>query len=154
MSTDARNLRFGRSPLARGAGDARSRSPADAASACRTPRRHGQGVAGLVAAVVLVLCAAVALALDVPRLTGRVNDTARLLSPAAVARLDATLAAFERSDSTQVVVLTIPSLEGEPLEDYAIKVAQAWGIGQKGKDNGVLLLVSKNDRKVRVEVGY
>ena len=102
----------------------------------------------------LALCAVQALALDVPRLTGRVNDNAGMLSKEAVSRLDASLADFERTDSTQLVVLTIPSLQGEPLEDYAVKVAQAWGIGQKGKDNGVLLLVSKGDRKVRIEVGY
>ena len=102
----------------------------------------------------LALCAGQALALDVPRLTGRVNDNAGMLSKEAVSRLDATLADFQRTDSTQLVVLTIPSLQGEPLEDYAVKVAQAWGIGQKGKDNGVLLLVSKGDRKVRIEVGY
>ncbi len=102
----------------------------------------------------LALCAGQALALDVPRLTGRVNDNAGMLSKEAVSRLDAALADFERTDSTQLVVLTIPSLQGEPLEDYAVKVAQAWGIGQKGKDNGVLLLVSKGDRKVRIEVGY
>lgn len=113
------------------------------------------GLAGLLALLAaLTLWAGAALALDVPRLEGRVNDTARLLSPAAVARLDALLADFERTDSTQVVVLTIPSLAGESLEDYAVTVAQAWGIGQKGKDNGVLLLVSKADRKVRIEVGY
>lgn len=108
------------------------------------------------AAVLLAfaLCAGQALALDVPRLTGRVNDTAGMLSKDAVSRLDAALADFQRTDSTQLVVLTIPSLQGEPLEDYAVKVAQAWGIGQKGKDNGVLLLVSKGDRKVRIEVGY
>ena len=104
--------------------------------------------------VVLAVWSGAALALGVPRLEGRVTDTAHLLSPAAAARLDSQLADFERTDSTQVVVLTIPSLEGEPLEDYSVKVAQAWGIGQKGKDNGVLLLVSKNDRKVRIEVGY
>ena len=98
--------------------------------------------------------ASTALALDVPRLTGRVVDDARLLSPETVKALDAKLAEFERTDSTQVVVLTIPSLAGETLEEYSVKVAQAWGIGQKGKDNGVLLLVSKGDRKVRIEVGY
>ncbi|MEA4854884.1 MAG: TPM domain-containing protein [Solidesulfovibrio sp.] len=89
-----------------------------------------------------------------PKLTGRVVDNAHLLSPQAASALDARLAEFERTDSTQVVVLTIPSLEGESLEEYAIKVAQAWGIGQKGRDNGALLLVAKGDRKVRIEVGY
>ena len=118
-------------------------------------RRARPGLAAiLIVLTVLLLGVAPARALDVPRLTGRVNDYARLLSPEATARLDAELAAFERSDSTQIVVLTIPSLAGESLEEYSIKVAQAWGIGQKGKDNGVLLLVAKAERKVRIEVGY
>ena len=118
-------------------------------------RPAGPWLAGFATLLVaLAVWSGTALALGVPRLQGRVNDTAHLLSPAAATRLDTQLADFERTDSTQVVVLTIPSLEGEPLEDYSVKVAQAWGIGQKGKDNGVLLLVSKNDRKVRIEVGY
>ena len=112
------------------------------------------GIFFLLVLFALLLAASRARALDVPPLTGRVNDNARMLSPEAIKRLDATLAEFERADSTQVVVLTIPSLAGESLEEYAIKVAQAWGIGQKGRDNGALLLVSKNDRKVRIEVGY
>ncbi len=102
----------------------------------------------------LLLIPSITQALGVPKLTGRVVDNAHLLSPQAASALDARLAEFERTDSTQVVVLTIPSLEGESLEEYAIKVAQAWGIGQKGRDNGALLLVSKGDRKVRIEVGY
>jgi uncharacterized protein len=111
---------------------------------------------GILLAFVLtfVLAAATAWALDVPRLKGRINDYAGMLSPETANRLDAQLADLERTDSTQVVVLTIPSLEGQSLEEYSIKVAQAWGIGQKGKDNGALLLVSKADRKVRIEVGY
>ena len=118
-------------------------------------RPAGPWLAGFaIVLTALAVWSGTALALGLPRLQGRVNDTAHLLSPAAAARLDSQLADFERTDSTQVVVLTIPSLEGEPLEDYSVKVAQAWGIGQKGKDNGVLLLVSKNDRKVRIEVGY
>ena len=64
------------------------------------------------------------------------------------------LADFQRSDSTQIVVLTVPSLEGEDLEGYTVRVAQSWGIGQKGKDNGALLLVAKAERAVRIEVGY
>lgn len=92
-------------------------------------------------------------AAEVPPLRAHVNDYASMLSPEVAQRLEEELAAFERSDSTQIVVLTIPSLEGEVLEEYSIKVVEAWKIGQKGKDNGALLLVVKNDRKVRIEVG-
>jgi len=97
---------------------------------------------------------AVAGALDVPRPAGYVTDRANLLSSSTVLRLDQALADFERSDSTQIVVLTIPSLDGEVLEEYSLRVAEEWGIGQKGKDNGALLLISKADRKIRIEVGY
>jgi uncharacterized protein len=90
---------------------------------------------------------------DVPPLRGHVNDYASLLSAAAAGRLEAELSAFEQSDSTQIVVLTIPSLEGQDLEQYSIRVVEQWKIGQQGKDNGALLLVVKNDRKIRIEVG-
>ncbi|MSS73245.1 MAG: TPM domain-containing protein [Candidatus Latescibacteria bacterium] len=92
-------------------------------------------------------------ALEVPFLAGRVNDTARMLSPQTVAELEAALKAHEDSTSNQVVVLTVSSLEGEALEDYSMKVAETWKIGQKGRDNGVILLVARDDRKVRIEVG-
>ncbi|HOP39791.1 MAG TPA: TPM domain-containing protein [Geobacteraceae bacterium] len=103
--------------------------------------------------LLLLLSAGVAHALDVPPLKGHVNDYAEMLSPSIAERIEAELTAFEASDSTQVVVLTIPSLEGENLEEFSIKVADAWQIGQKGKDNGAILLVSKGDRKIRIEVG-
>lgn len=90
---------------------------------------------------------------EVPALRGYVNDYASLLSAAAVQELEEELASFERSDSTQIVVLTVPSLEGQVLEQYAIQVVEAWKIGQKGKDNGALLIVVKDDRKIRIEVG-
>jgi len=93
-------------------------------------------------------------ALDVPTLKSQVNDTADMLSAATEAALRANLANLEKTDSTQVVVLTIPSLEGEVLEEYSLKVAETWGIGQKKKDNGALLLIARDDRKIRVEVGY
>ncbi len=92
-------------------------------------------------------------AAEVPFLSGRVNDNAGILSSEVVSRLEASLKAFEDSTSNQVVVLTIPSLEGEVLEEYSYKVASTWKLGQKGKDNGVLLLVARDDRKVRIEVG-
>lgn len=92
-------------------------------------------------------------ALDVPPLRARVNDTAGLLSAGTAQRLEQELSAFEKSDSTQIAVLTIPSLEGEDVAGYAIKVAEAWKIGQKGKDNGAILLIAKQERKIRIEVG-
>ena len=91
--------------------------------------------------------------LDVPRLQGRVNDYAGMISPSAKSKLEEGLRAFEQSDSTQIVILTIPSLEGEDLEKFGIKVGDAWKIGQKGKDNGAILIVSKQERRIRIEAG-
>ncbi len=92
-------------------------------------------------------------ALDVPALHAHVNDYGGMLSPEAVQNIETKLAAFEQSDSTQIVVLTIPTLAGENIEGYSIKVAEAWKIGQKGKDNGAILLIAKQERKLRIEVG-
>jgi len=92
--------------------------------------------------------------LAVPKLSSYVNDNAGMMSQSTRSEIEQKLKAFEDSDSTQVVILTIPSLEGEVLEEYSMKVAQQNGIGQKGKDNGVLFLVAKEERKIRIEVGY
>ena len=92
--------------------------------------------------------------LDVPRLQGYVNDYAGMISPSVRSKIEEELRAFEQSDSTQIVILTIPSFEGENIEEFGIKVAEAWKVGHQGKDNGVLLIVSKQERKIRVEVGY
>lgn len=108
----------------------------------------------VLALVILILLPQLACSLDVPQLRGRVNDYANLLSPATAERLEQTLADFEQSDSTQIVVLTIPSLDGETLEGYSIKVAEAWRLGQKKLDNGVILLIAPQERKIRIEVGY
>ncbi len=104
-------------------------------------------------ALVLLLAPALA-ARDVPFLAGRVNDTAGMLSPAARQRIEAKLAALEQQTGAQVAVLTVDSLDGAPLEDYSVQVAKTWKLGQQGKDNGALLLLVKNDRKMRIEVGY
>jgi uncharacterized protein len=101
----------------------------------------------------VLFLAASANALEVPPLQGYVNDYAGMLAPETKAKLENDLRAFEQSDSTQVVILTIPSLEGEDLEGFSIRVATTWKIGQQNKDNGVLLLVSKQERKIRIEVG-
>ncbi|MCX8110617.1 MAG: TPM domain-containing protein [Syntrophorhabdaceae bacterium] len=81
------------------------------------------------------------------------NDYAGMITPSVKSKLEKELKAFEGSDSTQVVILTIPSLKGEVIEEYSIKVAEKWKIGHKGKDNGIILLVARDDRKMRIEVG-
>ncbi|MEW6517938.1 MAG: TPM domain-containing protein [Thermodesulfobacteriota bacterium] len=102
----------------------------------------------------LLLClAGLAFALDVPPYKGYVNDYADMISAQEETRLERALQSFELTDSTQVAILTIASLAGEALEDFSIRTVDQWRIGQQGRDNGVLLLVSKNDRKIRIEVG-
>jgi len=121
----------------------------------RPGRIWSAGVRTALAAFLLVLISAASVgALDVPPLKARVNDYAGMISSQTRQMLETKLAALEESDSTQLVILTIPSLEGESLEEYSIKVAETWGLGQAELDNGVLLLVAKEDRKVRLEVGY
>lgn len=92
--------------------------------------------------------------LEVPLLTGRIVDLAHVLSTSEAERLTAELQAHETATGNQVVVLTLPSLEGEPLEPFTHRVATTWKLGQKGTDNGALLLVALKERKVRIEVGY
>jgi len=104
-------------------------------------------------AAILVVTTFVGHAAEVPFLAGRVNDIAGLLKPSTFVELESILKAHEDSTSNQVAVLIISSLEGESLEEYSIRVAETWRLGQKGKDNGVLLLVARDDRKVRIEVG-
>ena len=109
-------------------------------------------LAALAAAALAI--AGAAGARDVPYLTGRVNDTAGMLPVEARERIEAKLAGFEKASGAQVAVLTIASLEGDALEEYALKVAQTWKLGRKGVDDGALLLVARDDRKMRIEVGY
>jgi uncharacterized protein len=94
-----------------------------------------------------------AAAADVPLPQGYVNDYANMMSQGTRSKLEGELKAFEQSDSTQLVVLTVPTLDGEPVEAFAMRVAESWKIGQKGKDNGILLLVASKEHKIRVEVG-
>ncbi len=104
--------------------------------------------------IFLILCQPLfSFALEVPKLQGHINDYAGMISPATESRLAEELKAFEESDSTQIVILTVPSLEGENIESFGIKVAEAWKIGQKNKDNGLILIVAKEERKIRIEVG-
>ena len=88
-----------------------------------------------------------------PPLTGRVVDEAGLLTPEDRAALTGELAALEETSTDQLAVVTLKSLQGYPIEDYGYQLGRAWGIGQKGKDNGVLLIVVPSEHKVRIEVG-
>ena len=107
------------------------------------------------AALVLALLPAVARAeAPVPFLAGRVVDEAGMIPPDVRGRLAAKLKALEQATGAQVVVLTVPSLQGEVLEPYTHRVAETWKLGRKEQDDGALLFVSKGDRKMRIEVGY
>ncbi len=88
-----------------------------------------------------------------PQLTGRIVDQAGLLTPEDEAELTATLQSLEGTSSDQLAIVTLPSLQGFTIEDFGYKLGRHWGIGQEGKDNGVLLIVAPNERKVRIEVG-
>lgn len=88
-----------------------------------------------------------------PELTGRIVDNAQLLSPADRTALDAELKALEDKSSDQLVVVTLPSLQGYTIEDYGYQLGRHWGIGTAKLNNGVLLIVAPNERKVRIEVG-
>ncbi len=111
-------------------------------------------VAWALALVVLLAAVPALAALTFPTLTGRVVDDANLLSADDKRALDIDLEGLERKTTDQLVVVTLPSLQGTSIEDYGYQLGRAWGIGQQGKNNGVLLIVAPNDRKVRIEVGY
>lgn len=90
----------------------------------------------------------------IPQLTQRVMDQAGMLSAGSRQKLEAQLTAYEEQTGHQFVLLTIPSLEGLPIENYSLKVVESWKLGDKTRDDGLLLLIAKEDRKVRIEVGY
>ena len=104
--------------------------------------------------LILLFAAAPAAAQDFPELTGRVVDAADLLPPAEEAALTQKLEALEQASSRQLVVATVPDLQGYPIEDYGYQLGRKWGIGQSEANNGLILLVAPNERRVRVEVGY
>ena len=102
----------------------------------------------------LLLLAVPALAQSFPPLSGRVVDAAHLLNAEQTGALDAKLAQLEAQSGHQMVVATVPSLEGNEIEDYGYKLGRAWGLGDKKTNDGLILLVAPNERKVRIEVGY
>jgi uncharacterized protein len=110
--------------------------------------------AALAAIAFAVLLAVPALAQpQFPELTGRIVDNAGLLTADDRSAIEAELAAIEAKSSDQVVVVTLPGLQGYEIDDYGYQLGRKWGIGQKGKDNGILLIVAPNERKVRIEAG-
>jgi uncharacterized protein len=102
----------------------------------------------------ILLITAAAPALEVPYLAGRVNDQAGLLDESFEGQLEERLRLLEEETGAQVAVLTIPSLEGDPLEDFSIRVVETWKLGRTDADNGVLILVARDERRMRIEVGY
>jgi len=103
---------------------------------------------------IFLLVPVVASALDVPYLTGRITDNAEILSENMRRSLTQRLKAHEDHTGNQIAVLTLPTLKGESIEEYAVEVFKEWKLGQKGKDNGILVIVVPNDRRMRIEVGY
>jgi len=104
--------------------------------------------------LLLLWTAALQAAPAFPTLSGRVVDEAALMSRKQAHQLTQQLAAFEKRSGIQLVVVSVDSLDGETIEEYGYQLGRHWGIGQKGKNNGVLLLIAQDERKVRIEVGY
>lgn len=111
-------------------------------------------LAACLAVVVMTAGSALAQGPNFPEYQGFVNDYAGLLSPAVKTQLDAKLSQLEVETTAEVAVVSVKSLEGEDINDYAVRLFEKWKIGKKDKDNGVLFLVALDDRKMRIEVGY
>ena len=122
----------------------------------RSGGRARNDLLAVLAAFVLAcgLAAAAIAAPSFPSLTGRVVDEAGIIPAAAKSELDQKLAALEAKNGDQLVVATLKSLQGYAIADYGYQLGRAWGIGEKGKNNGVLLIVAPNEHDVRIEVGY
>ncbi|MGN6500978.1 MAG: TPM domain-containing protein, partial [Tsuneonella sp.] len=108
----------------------------------------------LILAALAAFIALPAAAQDFPPLTGRVVDAANVIPPEVEASLDAKLAALEQQSQRQLVVATIPDLQGYEISDYGYQLGRHWGLGDKGRNDGAILIVAPNERKVRIEVGY
>ena len=102
----------------------------------------------------LIGCCIAIAAPNFPALTGRVVDSAHLLTPQVVQELESKLEQYEQATTNQVVVLTLPTLNGYAIDDYGYQLGRFWQIGQKGKNNGAVLIVAAQEHKVRIEVGY
>jgi uncharacterized protein len=122
----------------------------------RARGRPHRALAGAICALLWasVWASSASAALEFPKLTGRVVDEAGLLSGADEARIARLLEGHENATGNQVVVVTLASLQGRTIEEIGYQLGRHWGIGQAGEDNGALLIVAPNERKVRIEVGY
>jgi uncharacterized protein len=107
-------------------------------------------VAGVAGPASLVWAAATAL----PSATGYVNDFAGVLDPSARVALEQRLAEYDRSTGNEIAIAIFPNLGGQPIDDFTVRLEEAWKVGKRGKDNGVLLVVAIQERQVRIEVGY
>ncbi len=101
-----------------------------------------------------ILCAPHVAAAAFPQPTGFVNDFAGVIQPGTRSQLEGMLSSVEARTGVEIAVVTVQSLDGRPIEDYAVDLYKTWGIGKKGKDEGALILVAPTDRQVRIEVGY
>ena len=110
--------------------------------------------AGLLALIVCGYAGAGLAAPTFPPLTGRIVDEANIIPPATETEIESKLAALEAKTTDQLVVVTVPSLQGYDIADFGYQLGRHWAIGQQDKDNGVLLIVAPNEREVRIEVGY
>jgi len=104
--------------------------------------------------VLLILCSITLFGLEVPSLKGRVNDYANIINSSTESEITSYLDSVENTTGIQIVVLTVPSLNGEDISSFSIKAAEKWEIGRRGHDDGALLVVALNEHQVRIEVGY
>jgi uncharacterized protein len=117
--------------------------------------KKGKACVRVLGAALVLLIPVICIALEIPPPSGNyVNDYAGMLSPEAKQRLETNLRKFAAETSTQIVVAIFPSLEDESLEDFTNRMYETWKIGQKNNNNGVLLGIFQQERRVRIEVGY
>ncbi|MDX2438078.1 MAG: TPM domain-containing protein [Acidobacteriota bacterium] len=108
----------------------------------------------MIFASIFVAVAVSGIGLEVPYLSGRVNDQGEMFDDAFESQLEERLRVLEEETGAQVAVLTVRGLEGDPIEDFSIRVVQTWKLGREGVDDGALILVARDDRRMRIEVGY
>jgi len=117
-------------------------------------RYAATSLASVMLGLLLLASQAIAQELVLPELTGRVVDQAEMLEPQSEAQLTAMLASHEQATGEQVVVVTVPDLQGRSIEEFGVDLGRTWGIGEADADTGALLIIARDDRRIRIEVGY